>query len=37
MIIAIASSDGNFDLQEQRVASKIATELGLAPSEFGLG
>lgn len=37
MIIAIASSDGNFDPQEQRVASKIATELGLAPSEFGLG
>ncbi|MEY2666288.1 MAG: hypothetical protein RLZZ384_459 [Pseudomonadota bacterium] len=36
MIIAIASSDGNFDSHEQSVASKIAKELTLNPSEFGL-
>jgi tellurite resistance protein TerB len=36
MIIAIASSDGNFDPQERVVASKIAKELGLSPSEFEL-
>jgi tellurite resistance protein TerB len=36
MIIAIASSDGDFDAQEQAVASKIARELGLSPSEFEL-
>lgn len=36
MIIAIASSDGNFDTQEQSVAVKIAKELGLNPAEFGL-
>lgn len=36
MIIAIASSDGNFDAQERVIASKIAKELGLSPSEFEL-
>lgn len=36
MMIAIASSDGNFDAQERTVASKIAKELGLSPSEFEL-
>ncbi len=36
MIIAIASSDGNFDAQEQAVAAKIAKELALNPAEFGL-
>ena len=36
MIIAIASSDGNFDANEQRVASKIARELNLNPAEFEL-
>lgn len=36
MIIAIASSDGDFDAQEQVVAVKIAKELTLNPSEFGL-
>jgi tellurite resistance protein TerB len=36
MIIAIASSDGDFDAQEQIVAVKIAKELGLNPAEFGL-
>jgi tellurite resistance protein TerB len=36
MIIAIASSDGNFDAQERAVASKIAKELGISPSEFEL-
>lgn len=36
MIIAIASSDGNFDAQEQVVAAKIAKELSLNPAEFGL-
>ena len=36
MIIAVASSDGNFDANEQRVASKIARELGLTPAEFEL-
>jgi tellurite resistance protein TerB len=36
MIIAVASSDGNFDANEQRVASKIACELGLTPAEFEL-
>ncbi|MGZ8137649.1 MAG: tellurite resistance TerB family protein [Methylococcaceae bacterium] len=37
MIIAIASSDGNFDFSEKRVAAKIATELALNPAEFELG
>ncbi len=36
MIIAIAASDGNFDAQERNIASKIAKELGLEPSEFEL-
>lgn len=36
MIIAIASSDGNFDAQEQEVAAKVAKELALNPAEFGL-
>lgn len=36
MMIAIASSDGNFDVQEQTVAAKIAKELALNPAEFGL-
>jgi tellurite resistance protein TerB len=36
MMIAIASSDGNFDSQEQAVAAKIAKELALNPAEFGL-
>lgn len=36
MIIAVASSDGNFDANERAVASKIAKELGISPSEFEL-
>jgi tellurite resistance protein TerB len=36
MIIAIASSDGNFDSGEKRVAAKIARELAIEPSEFEL-
>ncbi|WP_275575093.1 TerB family tellurite resistance protein [Methylocucumis oryzae] len=36
MIIAIAASDGNFDAGEKVVAAKIAQELGLNASEFGL-
>ncbi|MEC4750526.1 tellurite resistance TerB family protein [Methylomicrobium sp. Wu6] len=36
MIIAIASSDGNFDATEKKVAVKIAGELGVNPSEFEL-
>jgi tellurite resistance protein TerB len=36
MIIAIASSDGNFDANEKVVASKITRELGISPSEFEL-
>ena len=36
MIIAVASSDGNFDANEKAVAGKIAKELGLSPSEFEL-
>lgn len=36
MMIAIASSDGDFDLKEQMVAAKIAKELALNPTEFGL-
>lgn len=36
MIIAIASSDGDFDAQEQIVAARIAKELTLNPAEFGL-
>ncbi len=36
MIIAIASSDGNFDTSEKKVAIRIAKELGLNPTEFEL-
>lgn len=36
MVIAVAASDGNFDANEQRVASKIAREPGLTPAEFEL-
>lgn len=36
MIIAVASSDGNFDANERAVASKISKELGISPSEFEL-
>ncbi len=36
MIIAIASSDGNFDDQEKKIAGKIITELRLNPTEFEL-
>jgi tellurite resistance protein TerB len=36
MIIAIASSDGNFDDMEKKVAVKIAKELGIDPAEFEL-
>ena len=36
MIIAIASSDGNFDMNERAVAGKIAKELNISPSEFEL-
>jgi tellurite resistance protein TerB len=36
MVIAVASSDGNFDANEKAVASKIVKELGIAPSEFEL-
>ena len=36
MIIAIASSDGNFDDQEKKIAIKIAKELAIDPSEFEL-
>ncbi len=36
MIIAIAASDGNFDISEKAVATRIARELGLNPAEFEL-
>ena len=36
MIIAIASSDGNFDHDEKKIAVNIAKELALNPSEFEL-
>ena len=36
MIIAVASADGNFDANEKAVASKIAKELNISPSEFEL-
>jgi tellurite resistance protein TerB len=36
MIIAIASSDGNFDASEKKIAVKIAGELGVNPLEFEL-
>ncbi len=36
MIIGIASSDGNFDDAEKKVAARIAKELGIDPAEFEL-
>ena len=36
MVCAIGASDGDFDTDEQRVAAKIAVELGLDPAEFDL-
>ncbi|MDI1230867.1 MAG: tellurite resistance TerB family protein [Methylobacter sp.] len=36
MIIGIASSDGDFDHAEKKVAIKIAQELGIDPAEFEL-
>ena len=36
MVIAIAAADGKFDDSEKAVASKIAREMGLNPSEFEL-
>jgi len=36
MIIAIASSDGVFDFDEKKVATRIAKELGIDPAEFEL-
>ncbi|MDO9141620.1 MAG: tellurite resistance TerB family protein [Methylobacter sp.] len=36
MIIGIASSDGDFDDDEKKVAVKIAKELGIDPAEFEL-
>ncbi|MDD5273095.1 MAG: tellurite resistance TerB family protein, partial [Methylovulum sp.] len=34
MIISIASSDGVFDFDEKKVATRIAKELGIDPAEF---
>jgi tellurite resistance protein TerB len=36
MIIGIASSDGDFDVTEKMVATRIAKELGIDPAEFEL-
>jgi tellurite resistance protein TerB len=36
MVCAIGASDGDFDDDEKKVASKIAIELGLDPKEFDL-
>lgn len=36
MIIAIASSDGIIDVNERKIAVKVAVELGLSPAEFEL-
>lgn len=36
MVVAIGTSDGNFDADEKMVAGKIARELGLNPAEFDL-
>jgi tellurite resistance protein TerB len=36
MIISIASSDGVFDFDEKKVATRIAKELGIDPAEFEL-
>ena len=36
MIIAIASSDGHFDVTEKKIAVKIANELKVSPADFEL-
>ncbi len=36
MVIAIGTSDGNFDADEKKIAAKIAKELALNPAEFDL-
>lgn len=36
MIIAVGAADGNFDVREKAVASKIARELNIDPAEFEL-
>ena len=36
MIISIASSDGNFDADERKIAAKIDKELAINPAEFEL-
>jgi tellurite resistance protein TerB len=36
MVISIAGSDGNFDEHEKKMATRIAKELGLDPTEFDL-
>ena len=36
MVCAIGASDGEFDDQEQKIAGRIAKELGLDPAEFEL-
>lgn len=36
MIISIGASDGNFDVDEKKIAVNIAKELGLNPAEFDL-
>jgi tellurite resistance protein TerB len=36
MVCAIGASDGDFDDDEKRVATNIALELGLNPTEFDL-
>ncbi len=36
IVCAIGASDGDFDADEKKVASKIALELGLNPSDFDL-
>lgn len=36
MICSIGAADGDFDADERKVASKIAVELGLNPTEFDL-
>ena len=36
MVVSIAGSDGNFDEHEKKMATRIAKELGLDPTEFDL-
>jgi len=36
MVCAIGAADGDFDQDEKRVATKVAIELGLNPSDFDL-